>query len=309
MAAAPSVVPPASTEPATPVSSQFLCPVLDCAGRQLDLSRPVIMGVVNPTPDSFSDGGLLYSGGSLDLNRALRLADGMVADGAAIVDIGGESTRPGASPVSEQEEMQRVLPLVERVANELDVIISVDTSTPELMREAAKLGAGMINDVRALTRRGALATAADTGLPICLMHMQGEPGTMQVAPHYRDVVAEVASFLQQRAAACEQAGISRSRLLFDPGFGFGKSVAHNLQLLAGLKRLGELGPLLVGLSRKSLIGKLLGREVEQRLPASLALAVLAAQRGASIIRTHDVAATVDAVAMWMAMEDAGASDE
>jgi dihydropteroate synthase len=268
------------------------------------------MGVINTTPDSFSDGGLLYRDGKLDLERALRQAVDMASCGAAIVDIGGESTRPGASPVSEQEEMARVLPLVERVAAEVDVVISVDTSSPSLMREAAGLGAGMLNDVRALKRPGALAAAAACQLPVCLMHMQGEPGTMQVAPNYEDVVAEVGAYLGERASACEAAGISRSRLLFDPGFGFGKSVAHNLQLLADLPRLGALGlPLLVGLSRKSLIGKILGREVGERLPASLALAVLAAERGASIIRTHDVAATADAVAMWVAMQDAGASNE
>ena len=268
------------------------------------------MGVVNTTPDSFSDGGTLYKGDSLDVDRALGRAAAMVSEGAAIIDIGGESTRPGAIAVSEQEEMQRVIPLVERVAAELDVVISVDTSTPALMTEAAKSGAGMLNDVRALVRPGALSAAADSGLPVCVMHMQGEPGTMQASPRSDDVVVEVAAFLEQRMTACETAGIPRSRLLLDPGFGFGKSVTHNLRLLAGLSRLVELGPpLLVGLSRKSLIGKLLGRGVDERLPASLGLAVLAAERGASIIRTHDVAATVDAVAMWLSMEEAGLSDE
>ena len=283
---------------------------LDCAGRTIDLSRPVIMGVVNTTPDSFSDGGTLYRDGRLDLDRSLARAAAMASEGAAIVDIGGESTRPGAAPVSEQAEMDRVLPLVERVAAEVDVVISVDTSTPAVMTEATKLGAGMLNDVRALARPGALAAAVESGLPVCLMHMQGEPGTMQLSPRYDDVVAEVAEFLARRADACEAAGMDRSRLVLDPGFGFGKSVEHNLGLLAGLPRLAELGaPLLVGLSRKSLIGKILGRAVDERLPASLALAVLAAERGASIIRTHDVAATVDAVAMWTAMEDAGAPHE
>ena len=268
------------------------------------------MGVVNTTPDSFSDGGTLYSGRSLDLDRALERAAAMVSEGAAIIDIGGESTRPGASPVSEQEEMQRVLPLLERVAAELDVVVSVDTSTPALMAEAAKLGAGMLNDVRALARPGALEAAAASALPVCLMHMQGQPGTMQSSPQYDDVVVEVAAFLEHRMTACETAGIPRSKLLLDPGFGFGKSATHNLRLLAGLSRLAELGPpLLVGLSRKSLIGKLLGRGVDERLPASLGLAVLAAERGASIIRTHDVAATVDAVAMWQSMEEAVLSDE
>lgn len=261
------------------------------------------MGVVNTTPDSFSDGGTLFNGNTLDLDRALQRAATMVSAGATIVDIGGESTRPGASPVSEQEEMHRVLPLVERIASELDVVISVDTSTPALMTEAWKLGAGMLNDVRALTRPGALAAATGTGLPVCLMHMQGEPGTMQSSPSYQDVMAEVIAFLDQRSKACEDAGMDRSRLLFDPGFGFGKSVEHNLILLAGLPRLAQLGgPILVGLSRKSMIGKILGRDVDERLPASVALAVLAAERGAAIIRTHDVAATADAVAMWTAIE-------
>ena len=263
------------------------------------------MGVVNTTPDSFSDGGTLYRGGRLDLGQALSRAVAMVDQGAAIVDIGGESTRPGARAVSAGEEMDRVLPLVERIAAELDVVISVDTSNPQLMREAAQLGAGMLNDVRALSRPGALAAAAASGLPVCLMHMQGEPGTMQSEPSYQDVVREVADFLQQRVADCARAGIARERLLLDPGFGFGKTVGHNLQLLRDLPTLAELGlPLLVGLSRKSLIGKLLGREVDQRLPASLALAVLAVERGAAVVRTHDVAATADAVAMYVAMEDA-----
>jgi dihydropteroate synthase len=196
--------------------------------------------------------------------------------------------------------------LVERIASELDVIISIDTSTPELMVEAARLGAGMLNDVRALVRPGALAAAAATGLPVCLMHMQGEPVTMQSAPRYQDVVKEVTAFLEERIAACETQGIPRERLLVDPGFGFGKTVEHNLRLLRRLPAFAELGlPVLVGLSRKSLIGKLLGREVDERLPASLALAVLAVERGAAIIRTHDVRATADAVAMWVALDQTG----
>ena len=283
-------------------------PVLDCAGRPLDLSRPLVMGVINTTPDSFSDGGTLYRSGSLNLELALSRARDMVAEGAAILDVGGESTRPGAEPVTPEEERDRVLPLVEAIAADLEVVISVDTSSPQLMREAAAAGAGLINDVRALTREGALAAAASTGLPVCLMHMQGEPGTMQLEPTYDDVVSEVKDFLAGRVAACEAAGIGRERLLLDPGFGFGKSVAHNLQLLRGLPRLAELGlPLLAGLSRKSMIGKLIDRAVDQRLPASLALAVLAAERGATVIRTHDVGATADALAMWVAMEELGAT--
>ncbi|MDE0950985.1 MAG: dihydropteroate synthase [Halioglobus sp.] len=262
------------------------------------------MGVLNTTPDSFSDGGTLYQGSLLDLDKAMARAREMTSAGANILDIGGESTRPGARPVSPAEEMDRVLPLVERIAADLEVVISVDTSAPQLMREAARLGAGLLNDVRALSREGALEAAAATHLPICLMHMQGEPNTMQVAPHYDDVLSQVSEFLMERVAACEQHGIGRERLLLDPGFGFGKSVAHNMRLLSGLPQLAALGfPVLVGLSRKSMIGKLLGRDVEQRLPASLALAVLAAERGARIIRTHDVAATNDAVAMWVALEE------
>jgi dihydropteroate synthase len=279
-------------------------PVLECAGRRLDLSRPVVMGIINVTPDSFSDGATLFRGSNLDIERAMTRAREMVASGAAILDIGGESTRPGASPVSVNEEMDRVLPLVARIAAELETVISVDTSTPVLMREAANAGAGLLNDVRALTREGALEAAAAANVPICLMHMQGEPGNMQVAPHYDDVVEDVCEYLQSRIASCERQGIARNRLLLDPGFGFGKSVTHNLKLLRELPRLAAIGlPLVVSLSRKSLIGKLLGREVGQRLPASLALAVLAAQRGAAVIRTHDVAATVDAVSMLMALEE------
>jgi dihydropteroate synthase len=272
----------------------------------LDLTRPLIMGVINTTPDSFSDGGTLYRGAQLDTERAMARAREMVAAGAAILDIGGESTRPGAQPVSPDEEMHRVLPLLERIAAELPVVISVDTSTPVVMREAALLGAGLLNDVRALTREGAMEAAAATGLPVCLMHMQGEPATMQAAPQYTNVVAEVGDFLQRRVTACERQGIAREQLLLDPGFGFGKSVTHNMQLLHGLPQLAAIGlPLVVGLSRKSLIGKLLGRSVEERLPAGLALAVLAAERGAAVIRTHDVAATADVVAMWVALKELG----
>jgi len=279
-------------------------PVLQCAGRALDLSRPRLMGVINTTPDSFSDGGDLYRSRRLDLGLALLRASEMVEAGAAVLDIGGESTRPGASPVTPEQEMDRVLPLVEAVAGELDVIISVDTSSPILMREASARGAGMINDVRALQREGALAAAAASSLPVCLMHMQGEPGTMQLAPRYGDVTGDVVDFLRERVAACESVGIGRDRLLLDPGFGFGKSVQHNLRLLRDLPRLAEEGlPLLVGLSRKSMIGKLIGRDVDQRLPASLALAVLAVERGAAIVRTHDVAATADALAMWTALQE------
>lgn len=277
---------------------------LQCADRLLSFRTPVIMGVLNTTPDSFSDGGHLYKNGRPDLDAALAAACAMVDAGAAIIDIGGESTRPGAEPVSQQAEMDRVLPIVERLAGSLDAVISVDTSSPALMCEAASLGAGMLNDVRALTRGGALEAARGTGLPVCLMHMQGSPATMQSAPRYADVVDEVLTFLRARVAASEAAGIPRDRLLLDPGFGFGKSVAHNLRLLAQLSQLADEGlPLLVGLSRKSLIGALTGREVHERLPASVALALLAVQRGASVVRVHDVAATADALAMWTAVEN------
>lgn len=276
---------------------------LQCADRLLSFRTPVIMGVLNTTPDSFSDGGRFYTNGRPDLDAAFAAASAMVDAGAGIIDVGGESTRPGAEAVSQQAEMDRVLPVVERLAGSVDAIISVDTSSPALMYEAAALGAGMLNDVRALTREGALEAARDTGLPVCLMHMQGSPDTMQSAPRYGDVVDEVIMFLRARVTASEAAGIPRDRLLLDPGFGFGKSVAHNLRLLAQLTRLADEGlPLLVGLSRKSLIGALIGRDVHERLPASVALALLAVQRGASVVRVHDVAATADALSMWTALE-------
>lgn len=276
--------------------------VLDCGGKPLDLSSPVVMGVVNTTPDSFSDGGLLYANDALDLDRAMAHAQRMVSDGAAILDIGGESTRPGATPVSPQQEIDRVLPLVEKITAELEVVVSVDTSTPALMTAAASAGAGLINDVRALSRDGALAAAAATGLPVCLMHMQGEPGTMQAEPRYDDVVTEVTDFLAARVVECENSGIVRERLLLDVGFGFGKTLAHNLQLLAGLESLVRLGlPVLAGLSRKSMIGAITGREVQDRLAGSIALAVMAVERGALIVRAHDVAETADALAIHAAM--------
>ncbi|GAB2886477.1 dihydropteroate synthase [Microbulbifer echini] len=265
-----------------------------CGKHTLDLSSPIVMGVLNTTPDSFSDGGSYYQGGRLGLSLVLRRAEQMLGEGAAIIDVGGESTRPGASPVSEQEELDRVLPVVEAICANLDVVVSVDTSTPIVMREAAVSGVGLINDVRALERDGALEAAALTGLPVCLMHMQGQPGTMQSAPVYEQVVAEIASYLAGRIEACEAQGIGRGRLIVDPGFGFGKTDAHNLALLRDLSQLGSLDiPILVGLSRKSMIGRLLGREVSERLPGSLALAMLAAQRGAKILRVHDVAETAD----------------
>ncbi|MFC6670709.1 dihydropteroate synthase [Marinobacterium aestuariivivens] len=261
------------------------------------------MGILNVTPDSFSDGGSYYRGGCLAAEQALQRAAEMVDEGATIVDIGGESTRPGAAPVSVQEELDRVLPAVERIRAELDVVISIDSSTPEVFTETATIGAGMLNDVRALTREGALEAAAATGLPVCLMHMQGNtPADMQWAPHYDDVVQEVADFLTRRVQACERAGIPRERLILDPGFGFGKTLEHNLRLLNRLEALHALAlPLLVGTSRKTMIGQALDRPVDQRQAGSLATAVIAVSKGAHIMRVHDVAATVDAVRMTEAV--------
>lgn len=265
--------------------------ILDCGGRRLVLDRPRIMGVLNLTPDSFSDGGLWT-----DPDRALRHAIEMVAQGADIVDVGGESTRPGADPVPAGEELDRVVPLIERIAGETDVPISIDTSKPEVMRAAVAAGAGLINDVFALRHDGALDAAAALAVPVCLMHMQGKPRDMQADPQYADVVEEVREFLGKRAAACEQAGISPDRILIDPGFGFGKSLRHNLALLRGLGALTDLGyPIIAGLSRKSMLGAIIGRETGQRITASVVAALLAVQNGASIVRVHDVAETADAL--------------
>jgi len=271
-----------------------------CGGRWLDLSRPQVMGILNVTPDSFSDGGRFNR-----LDDALRQAEAMTKAGAALIDVGGESTRPGAAPVSAQQELERVAPVVEAIAARLDVLISVDTSTPELMIEAARLGASLINDVRALRREGALQAAAQSGLAVCLMHMQGEPGNMQDNPHYDDLLGEIKAFLKERVNACLSAGISRERLLIDPGIGFAKTCAHNLSLLKHLKMLHALGlPLLVGASRKSLIGQTLGHAVGDRLYGSLALAALAILKGAAIVRVHDVTETVDVVRMLDAVQNA-----
>jgi dihydropteroate synthase len=273
---------------------------LDCKGKALDLSRPQVMGVLNLTPDSFSDGGDFFSA-----DAAVERALAMQAEGAAIIDIGGESTRPGAEPVSAEDEIRRVVPVIEALQVRLTVPISIDTQKPEVMRAAVEAGAGFINDVNALRAPGALEAAAECQVPVCLMHMQGEPRTMQADPHYDDVVDEVSGFLQQRAAACEQAGIAREHILLDPGFGFGKTLQHNLQLLARLETIGALGfPLLVGLSRKSMIGKLLGLDVGERLAASIALAVMAVERGAALVRAHDVAPTWQALQMQVALRAA-----
>ncbi|MBB3330844.1 dihydropteroate synthase [Halomonas campaniensis] len=274
---------------------------LMCGRHRLDLSYPRVMGILNVTPDSFSDGGRHVA-----LEDALRHAERMLAEGAALIDVGGESTRPGAAPVSAQQELDRVAPVVEALVRELDALVSVDTSCPEVMRESAALGAGMINDVRALEREGALAAAIGTGLPVCLMHRQGEPRDMQQAPRYDVPIEEaVVDYLEARVEACEAAGLRRERLLVDPGFGFGKTVEHNLRLLNRMDRLAALElPLLVGTSRKSMIGKVLARPVEERLPGGLALTALAVERGARILRVHDVAPSVDAVNMtWAVLKE------
>lgn len=271
---------------------------LPCGNRVLDLAHAHVMGILNVTPDSFSDGGRFSQ-----LDAALRHAEAMVAEGATLIDVGGESTRPGARAVSPTEELERVAPIVERIHRELDVIISVDTSTPAVMRETARLGAGLINDVRSLRRDGALDAAAATGLPVCLMHMLGEPGTMQNDPHYDDVTREVGEFLVERLDRCAAAGIPAERIILDPGFGFAKTLAHNLSLFKHMEALHSLGrPLLVGVSRKSMIGNALGRPVGERLYGGLALAALALAKGARILRVHDVAETMDVVRMIAAVD-------
>jgi dihydropteroate synthase len=275
---------------------------LVCGQQLLDISRPIVMGILNTTPDSFSDGGSYYSGNSLSLDLVVRRAEQMLIEGAQIIDVGGESTRPGAAIVSEQEELDRVVPIVEALVDKLGALVSVDTSTASVIIESAKKGAGLINDVRALRREGALAAAADAGLPICLMHMQGQPDSMQQNPRYDDVVTEVSEFLLSRVTACREYGIPAERILLDPGFGFGKTLEHNLALLRRLPELGALGfPLLVGMSRKSMVAQLLDRPINERLPGSLVLALLAAERGASILRVHDVAATVDVLKVLSAV--------
>jgi dihydropteroate synthase len=272
--------------------------MLDCAGRRLDLTQPRVMGVLNVTPDSFSDGGRFAA-----IDDALRQAERLMRDGADIIDIGGESTRPGADAVPADAEMARVIPVIERLRDVVDMPLSIDTSKPEVMQAAVAAGAGMVNDVSALRAPGAMAMVAGLDVPVCLMHMQGEPRTMQTAPQYGDVVADILQYLSERIAACEQAGIARDRLVIDPGFGFGKTLAHNLSLLRGLDRFAALGlPVLVGISRKSMIGQVTGRPVEQRLAGSLAAALLAVQRGAAIVRVHDVAETVDALKVWDAVQ-------
>ena len=271
---------------------------LDCGGRSLRLDRPRVMGIVNVTPDSFSDGGAHFDAGAA-IAHGLALA----AEGADILDVGGESTRPGAQAVSVEEELRRTIPVVEALSRQLAIPVGIDTSKPEVMRAAVAAGAGMINDVFALRREGALDAAAALGVPVVLMHMQGEPRGMQANPEYDDVVGEVHRFLAERVFAAEMAGIPRTRIVVDPGFGFGKTREHNLQLLAHLQRFTELGvPVLAGLSRKRTIGELTGRDDPRaRVHGSVAAHLVAAQRGAMLLRVHDVAATVDALKVWEAV--------
>lgn len=264
--------------------------------RVLDLSQPQIMGILNVTPDSFSDSGKFFN-----LDQALYHAENMLQQGATIIDVGGESTRSMADEVTIAQELDRVIPVVEAIRQRFDCWISVDTSKAIVMREAAKVGMDLINDVRALTEEGALAAAVELDLPVCLMHMQGQPRTMQQNPIYQDVVAEVLDWLLQRAKICGQAGVRRENVILDIGFGFGKTVEHNYQLLSHLERFVATGyPLLIGLSRKSMIGNVLGKSVDQRLIGSVAGALIAVMKGAQIVRVHDVEATCDALKIWQA---------
>jgi len=280
------------------MSIDLFAPELNCAGRVLRLDRPRVVGILNLTPDSFSDGGAHAS-----VDEAVAHGLRMAEEGADMLDVGGESTRPGADDVSVDEELHRVIPVIEQLAARTQIPIAIDTSKPEVMRAAVAAGADMINDVYALRRDGALETVAELGVPVCLMHMQGEPRSMQSDPYYDDVVGEVHRFLTDRLFACELAGIDRRKVMVDPGFGFGKTLEHNLALLCALERFANLGSgVYVGLSRKSMIGSLTGRaEPTDRAAGSVAAALIAAQRGARLVRVHDVAATVDALAVWHAV--------
>jgi len=272
--------------------------ILHCGSFRLDTSRPLVMGIVNVTPDSFSDGGK-----HLRRDAALAHAHQLIAEGAAILDIGGESTRPGAAPVSVQEELDRVMPVLEGLRG-APVPLSIDTHKPEVMRAALAAGAAMVNDVNALQAPGALQAVAASSAAVCLMHKQGEPQTMQAQPQYADVLGEVKAFLRARIAAAEAAGIAHERIAADPGFGFGKALGHNLALLRGLAAFRELDvPVLAGLSRKSMLGAITGQDAAHRLPASIAAALIAVQRGASIVRVHDVRATVEALRVWQAVNE------
>ncbi|MBN4076065.1 dihydropteroate synthase [Gammaproteobacteria bacterium AH-315-E17] len=271
----------------------------------VDLETPKVMGVLNVTPDSFSDGGeLLLDSGKLSIDKALQRAEVMYEAGATFIDIGGESTKPGALDISLEEEMARVLPLVEKIRNNIDIIVSIDTSSPELMLEGAKSGAGLINDVRALQRPGAVEAVSKTKLPVCLMHMQGTPATMQEAPSYAHLIDEILQFLEDRISACINSGVDRNQIIIDPGFGFGKTLEHNLDLLGRLHELKALKfPLLIGLSRKAMLGLITGKRVKQRQAAGISAAVIGLMQGVNIIRTHDVAETVDAIKVYLAVKN------
>ena len=271
--------------------------VLQCGSRQLNLERAHIMGILNVTPDSFSDGGRF-----IDLDAALVQAETMLNAGATIIDIGGESTRPGAADVSEQEEMDRVLPVLGHIFDRFDAVVSVDTSKGAVMREAAAAGAGMLNDVRALRGPGALQAAVDSQLPVCLMHMLGEPRTMQKDPQYGDVVNEVADFLKERVEVCRSAGMRADHLLIDPGFGFGKTLSHNLELLRNVGKLVDIAPVLIGLSRKKMVAAMLGDDTTDRVIGSVVAAMQCVERGASIVRVHDVAQTAQALRVMNAVK-------
>ena len=266
---------------------------------KLDLSQLHVMGILNVTPDSFSDGARFHQ-----IDHALRRAEQMVAEGATIIDVGGESTRPGAMPVSEQEELNRVVPVIESIRRQFDVYISVDTVKASVMKESVNAGANMINDVLALQGDGALSAAAKLDVPVCLMHMQGEPRTMQNSPLYENVIKDVIGFLLERAEVCEKAGIAKHNIVLDPGFGFGKTAEHNFSLLGNVDKLVEKGyPVLIGLSRKSMFGQLLGRDVDDRLAASLAGVLTSAEQGATIFRVHDVKETVDCLSVWQTVKE------
>jgi dihydropteroate synthase len=281
---------------------------LQCGSKTLDLSKPAVMGVLNITPDSFSDGGNVFSQAQVDPSKVLTTVSKMIDDGADIIDLGGESTRPGAEPVSVQQELDRVIPVLNSLTANFDSVFSIDTSTPEVMKEAANAGAHIINDVRALGREGALDAAVETGLPVCLMHMQNQPKNMQDNPEYRDVLAEVLDFLSERRQQCLDLGMQADQILLDPGFGFGKTLAHNLSLFNGLSTMAkESHAILVGLSRKSMIGQILDADVNDRLIGSVTMALLAAQAiygagGSAILRVHDVKETKQALNIWQATE-------
>ena len=275
------------------------------SGKNINFEIPRVMGILNVTPDSFSDGGeIILDSGEPNLDIAMQRAELMSNSGATFIDVGGESTRPGATKISVDEEMARVIPLVEKIRNNIDIIVSIDTSSPEVMLEGANVGAGLINDVRALQKPGAVEAICKTQLPICLMHMQGEPETMQVAPNYVSIADEIVQFLKERVSICKQAGIESDKIIIDPGFGFGKTLEHNLELLSRLDAFNALElPLLIGLSRKGMLGLITGKNTDNRLAAGLSAAVIGLMQGANIIRTHDVAETVDAIEVFKAVKN------